>query len=387
MLKDELKAIKAIFREAQQTELVNTVPDCDDRACFSGRVQKVVKEIGNAWTQAAFSDVPEHSLKRYFQFHLEGIRHLSDTIFGFERSENELYKSKLEGLNVALVSLIRFMAERFAPHFDRTAVAPQSFHIETFATLAEHNLSLQNDIARSQIDPSLKKSLSDYLSEMIKPAPATRYTFGSLFYYQNFVEKLSAMKISRFGNGLDRQLAGNLVSLNFNQLDFMLYHANVIMQQVGKDFNKLKLTRDYYKWCVPDTEPCYTSWPPITSMLAGWLDEELAAVKAVPAVSEKLSLNLSVAHLACLTRLFFEENIYNSQALTAIFKFIAGHFQTKRQTRISTGSLSKEYYSINQVTAAVVRDKLLKMVARINHDYFPAVVVIAGAVLLCSASH
>ena len=126
-------------------------------------------------------------------------------------------------------------------------------------------------------------------------------------------------------------------------------------------------------------------------MLCGWLAEEINCIEKsmmenhdlFQPPNEKLSLNLSVAHLACLTRLFFEENLFNNARLTGIFKFIACHYSTKRQTDISTGSLSKEYYSTSQVTAAVVRGILLKMVARINRNFFPVLAVTGTIAAFC----
>jgi hypothetical protein len=54
-----------------------------------------------------------------------------------------------------------------------------------------------------------------------------------------------------------------------------------------------------------------------------------------------------------------------------VFKFFSRNFETKRQKSVSAGSLSKEYYSTSQVTAAVVRDMLQKMIARIDRNFFP----------------
>ena len=376
MLKDELTGIQLLFREVQS--------DAEDR-CFSSRLQKMVEKIAYAWTQAAFSASPDHSLKRYFQFHLDGIRQLSDTIFSCRISACQNTRGQLDEIDAALISLIRLIVDNFNSYFDRNATAPQSYHLDLFEAMQDGNLSLRRDLACSPIDASLKKCVLDYLVQMVGPAPATRYTFGSLFYYQNFVLKLSEMKSSVFIKGLNEKLAEKLISLNFNRLDFMLYQTNVLTQKSGNDLTVLKLTRRSYQWRMVSQDACEPSWPSITEMLAGWLDEELNAVKLDVFPAEKLSLNLSVAHLACLTRLFFEENIYNSQALTAIFKFIAGHFETKRQSHISTGGFSKEYYSVSQVTAAVIRDKLLRMVSRINREYFPAVVATGGAALLYSA--
>jgi hypothetical protein len=117
-------------------------------------------------------------------------------------------------------------------------------------------------------------------------------------------------------------------------------------------------------------------------MLKGWMNEEIGIAEAAMAHTvtvgqEKLHLGMSVAHLGCLLRLFFEQKIFATTSLHDIFKFAAAHLQTVRQDSISPGSLSKEYYSVSQKTAAVVRDMLQQMLLRVNRKYFPVMAVIS----------
>jgi len=108
---------------------------------------------------------------------------------------------------------------------------------------------------------------------------------------------------------------------------------------------------------------------------------EKSLCKGSEVVVPKIPLEMSVAHLSCLIRLLYEESVFATQNLQSIFKCFAGYFQSKRQAVISAGSLSKEFYSIDQHTAARVRDLLQRMVLRINRDFFPMAVAVNATIL------
>ena len=102
-------------------------------------------------------------------------------------------------------------------------------------------------------------------------------------------------------------------------------------------------------------------WPPLAQMLAGWLHEAGVRCDSVNAAATaavkpaKLQLNISVAYLACLLRCFHEEVTTGSSA-SALIRWASAHFSAKRRQEISPGSLAKEFYSVDQFTAARTRD-------------------------------
>jgi len=117
--------------------------------------------------------------------------------------------------------------------------------------------------------------------------------------------------------------------------------------------------------------------PPINVQLENWLNElikqggylvELAEIDQ----PEKIELKLTVAQLALLIRLFYEEGVFAMKNIAAILRFFSSHFMTKKQERISYGSMNKLYYSGDQFTGYAVRELLLKLVAKINKMFFPA---------------
>ena len=177
-----------------------------------------------------------------------------------------------------------------------------------------------------------------------------------------------------------------LIRCNFNHLGFLTF----VQEKIRSDLAVLPLAGRREKLCSlilqyagcgePATALAYDShWPGLRVMLGGWLREELAHLTAVEQVplpfgvkgaASRLFLDTSVAHLACFLRAFHDEGMVNIP-LSELFKFVSAHFRTRRQPAISAGSLSKEFYSISQFTAARVRDRLAKMAARLGADYFP----------------
>lgn len=118
-------------------------------------------------------------------------------------------------------------------------------------------------------------------------------------------------------------------------------------------------------------------WPAITTMFKTWLSEEAAYLsnRQTTPVTERVGLNISVAQLACLIRYFYEAGGYATTNLTHIFKSAVTHFSAKRQAVISPGSLGNRYYNIDQKTAAEVRGLLQEMLAGINRNFFPVLLV------------
>lgn len=98
---------------------------------------------------------------------------------------------------------------------------------------------------------------------------------------------------------------------------------------------------------------------------------------------EKCPLNISVAYLACFLKVFCDEKLRANVSLSDMFNFVSSHFSTVRRENISAGSLSENFYSTTQVTAAKVQGIQQQMIARINQHYFPLVTWIGAGAALC----
>ena len=319
-----------------------------------------LESIKAAWQQAAFSDAPDHSLIRYLDHQLDGIGSLSktgkvDTQVLLTLTENllSLYPGK-PGVDLAAPIVYRQkMVKRMELQIAR--------------------LGYFDD------QPGFGYVLG-LVNEVVASGPHITFTFGSLCYVELLVTSLAQEN--------EKCVKSKLLQLNFNHLGYL--------ECLITDFkNKLSLAGGYPARlaflkeeiaCIaalPEINGlCYhPDWPSLKTMWLSWLNEQCKLAPDFPPVGPKLMLNMSVAQLGCLLRLLYDEGIFKDITLTLLFQFFTTHFSTKKQREISHGGLSKEYYGTGQVTAAGVLDKLQKIAARLNRNFFP-VWFAAGVIIL-----
>lgn len=85
---------------------------------------------------------------------------------------------------------------------------------------------------------------------------------------------------------------------------------------------------------------------------------------------DKVLINLSVAQLGCILRLTYESGLFPNITVAELIRCVVLYCRTRKQLHISARSLSKEYYSVNQVTAATCRELLTQLIKRIDKMYF-----------------
>jgi len=346
-------------------------------------------KIRATWDMVVFSRVASCSLKRYFQLHLEGILDILDTFSYFEDSDNkESQIVVLKYIRSNLESLLMYLKKNFYIYLNLNIKAPQYIKRTFLNSLQFDIYSLKDFLFTAAIDVDLKTCLSVWLEQVKKESATKEYTFAMLDY---IIDILTEIKKDLQLEEIDATatLSENLMFANFNYLGFFQYRQLQIQKGTTNidDKTKLKILKDerlLLKFSEESTVVYDNRWPSLKTMLLIWVGEEIESTQQSIKENEKkykllhrhkLYYNISVAHLALLTKLFQKENFFGDVSLTEIFKFMSIHYRTKRQDNISLGSISKSFYSTDQVTAAVVKDKLQNMINRINRDFFPVLIV------------
>ncbi|QNR82895.1 hypothetical protein H9N25_12945 [Pedobacter riviphilus] len=375
MLKDELHDIEKLF-----STWGNSGNDIIVESTFQSKSQRLFE----GWKMMAFSEISDKSLRRYFYYQLEGILKISDTLFNM--ADIELSKKTTDPL-----FLLDHLKQYFPNYFNNDAMAPIAYHQRSIEQWSEDVRLLKSKLKKAQISAELKTSVCKWVEELNEINYSRRYSFREISYSKYIIEQMLLIDI--FSDKADNNLISFLSSANFNHLAFLVYRQNKIRKELEAFIcldDKINYLHNQKATVasVPEVKHiAYNiSWPSLKIMLGDWLQEEiLLTEKSLSKRSEvaipKIPLELSVAHLSCLIRLLFEESVFATQNLQFIFKGFAGHYQSKRQAVISPGSLSKEFYSIDQHTAARVRDLLQRMVLRINRNFFPMAVAINATVL------
>jgi hypothetical protein len=376
MLRNELQVIEGWLLDYHSMTTEN----------YSGTdVSEICQEVRAAWLNAVFSDMPDHSLRRYFNFHLEGITELSDTLFYFDDDRSDHQERKLRSqINEQLISLIVHLKKYHGQFFKADANTPVLWRTRSLKALAVFTIPLIHKVQKSAISAELKDVVIKYLREMLTVDKAAFCSFHALSYAEIFAKALCS---AFSGHAVEEStLQAKLYELNFNRLEFFVYYQQQVRSSLVKIHglsDKIQMLREEKQRLIVSSKPqpvvCQRGYDPINKIWQDWLDEQilltgqerlLPFMHACKFSNEKIRLNLSVAHIACLIRLLVDENYLSTNSLSDVFKFVAMHFSSKKQEEISVGSLSKEYYSISQATAARVQGFLQKLVVKVNHNFF-----------------
>ncbi|OCX54308.1 hypothetical protein BEL04_08600 [Mucilaginibacter sp. PPCGB 2223] len=330
-----------------------------------------LEEIILAWRQATFSAATNECLKRYYSFHLEGISIHSDTLSTFT-GEHKALESGLLHLSETLVN-------RYGAYLEDDLRLP-SLYTHAWRQLRLKEISaLRPAILNASLPAGLKDCIGSYFDAYLQPGQACLYTLGAIRYFDKLTGELEKLDFS--SPDIEQQVDVLFLHLDFNHL----HHLALLQARISKNAEQMgqqeKLRYLLAERCRFGGLPVQTryryqaDWPSLRSMLHNWLSEEIVRVReqspACTTPIQKLGLNLSVAQLACLLKLLYDEGIFCTENFSDILRFFSAYFRSKRQENISYGSLSKESYSTGQVTAAVLRDKFAQMIKKIDRHFFP----------------
>jgi hypothetical protein len=384
MLTDKLSAIGAImtgFESDQSKPVVKVQPEnLTDISC----------QVKSGWREALFSGADNHSLCRYYTYHLEGITKFSDTLFKkYDRESGE----PAGDCQVMLLELTDHLFECYRDYLADRPIAALAYQARWRHRLNRKITAVTN--ALTTVDPRCKHWLNAFLEEVYHPYEDNRFTYTSLDYLDHLAGHLSLMGVEKPLS--DRSVDTVFLALNFNHLGYYNYRLQRYQDEVAGRNCLEKLAYYEAELTRINAQPVQVryiydpDWPSLKMMLANFLREEVAFIKQglpkkapdVLSAMGKIPLNLSVAQLACLIRVLFEEGCFGELNLQDLFKFFAANFRTKRQPQISSHSLSKEYYGVEQVTAAMMRDKLTKMLYWLNRNFFPVLIAIGAIIGAC----
>lgn len=277
--------------------------------------------VKSAWTRLLFSPPAGLSLRNYTRFQQQSLLELADELY--ERAPGSFLLEQLAGL-------YHFQVRYFNAYINPGLAVPRA---------AAGPLRQQMRAAAEQLaggaDSSLEAVIQHYLQSATQPG--TVLTYHAWAYFNRFTAALK-----RGGDVYD-----NLLYLNFNHPAFI-------------------------RWCRENARPVTCPILQTTRYDPGLLPLDVLLAGLKTTAPAKLHLRLTVAQLALLLRLLQEEGAFALTNIAGLLRFFSAHFTSKRQEQISYGSMNKLYYSGDQFTGAAVRELLLKMVARINHMFFPA---------------
>jgi len=384
-MKNELAKITELIARQEPAMMNSGVYTCFSEDS-TAQLEQACSEAREAWASVVFSDTGKNTLRRYFTYQMRVLSGLLDGLNADAPTTREPIHH--------LIELADHLYIFFAAQLDMSVNSPVKFARYKLFALGEKAGELSGLLKNSEVNPSLKICLISCLDIYFAPAIPPRLSLGTLNYLELLLEGLLQVWDFQSHADISLVLEERLIALNFNHLEFFRYLVKTTgsaLESLSPEDRQALLLK---KASLLQSDIHYNKWyydpalPPVALMYKDWLKDEASAVAArlrLPALNpvmkiEKIGLNLSVAELACLVRLFFEAGLFLETGITEILKSIPLHFAAKYQPSISNGSFSTKYYSSEQKAAAKVKALLLKMIAWLNKHYFP-VVVVAGAVI------
>jgi hypothetical protein len=339
--------------------------------------------VRHSWEDAILSEATEHTLVRYFHYQLDSIVEIANSL-----SYNCGGKSE-EPACYLIVNLIDHLRVYYSCYFKSRAILPDIYR---FKILMQQNSRV--DLIKNGLKTMKVAALSDMFLEYLNHAAcrdhSIKFNFQNLDYFTRLINTLARIDYN-LGDA-EELFINELFQSNFNHLSFFVFLQQQLCTKQDIAINpaeKLATMREQQvAICsrpINTTQIYDEAWPSLKTMLGCWLEEAIRraeqsindALKAGEVILFKIPVELPVAHLAYLTHLLANENIFGNQNLKVLFRFFAEHFQTKRQPAISPGGFSKAYYSADQQTAARVRALLEKMLTRIKRDFFLVMVAVS----------
>ncbi len=392
LLQHELKNMLELLDQFENVVDPNACCSITEIQFLKEEVVKACQRARDSWALAAFNVESEYCLERYFSFQLQVLTDRLNTFSGYSLNNNIIkaphgsHDETRQMVLLELHELLDHLHQYFGRYLDRSLISPLSYQQYKLAHYSCRGVTLISLLKNSRIDYKLKNCLLVYVSQFLKRAAQFSFSFGYIFYFELFLQQMLLVFQEPDTGNQNRQIMDKLMELDFNHLKFLIYRyesikAELNLKPLVEQLGLLKYELLLLSTCQYESHLSYDSKSPsINHMLKGWLKEEIIAVETSILTAEenargiqhkKIFLNLSVAHIACLIRFFHEVKLFSGISLTDLFKVVAANHTTKRQETISWSSLSKEYYSITQITAATVRDILQKMITQIDHDFFP----------------
>lgn len=345
------------------------------------------------WALAIFADRGQDALRRYFVFHQQLIGlaltrlekagdRIGDDVCGTAPSGRQLLITYASG---QLTGLIDHLLAYYPEFFDHDLAAPSAYREELSRREFSARQRVLNILQTEKIDPVLSALLTGFLEQCYHHDHA--FTYRTVFYTVRITTALNSMMQELSFPEIQPAMIRTLLEHNFNHLSFFAWYTTDCRAATAQEDLPVRISaclrrkqqlQAYQQREVPAYDP---SWPSLAHLLYHWLLEEIQSLQfmlqqqsqsAAPQAAPKILLNMPVAYLACLIRLFCDGEWIKNHSLTEIFAFAAQNFQSKRMESISPKSLSKEYYTISQRTAARVQGLLQDMITRINREYFPA---------------
>jgi hypothetical protein len=348
-------------------------------------VRAICADLQHKWTRQLLSTTKDGLVRRYVQYHEAGIIQLSDQ---YNRNANAAYLSSLEkssfsdGISDELERLLDLLRHKFYPYFDIDHKISQYRCHKQCEDLRKHLAELKGKIPAA-IDKALVDTVILSVEEMIEDAMHSGISYRQ-FDHVFGILSVTDQLLHILPGTTTEALARALYKQNFNTLHFQNWYREAFTLKLDRQLDNRErqklideeLQRMASVFVNPE-KAFETELPSIDRALPAWLSEKKSsqgnAGKAPLKTNgeQNFPLNLSVPQFAMFIRVFSQAGCFPITNVSRITRFFTTHFTTKKQPNISVKSFGRAFYSLDQATAAIIRDHLQRMLNYVDKNYFP----------------
>lgn len=344
--------------------------------------QQIKTEVGRikqTFINEVFTFSDERHLERYVQYHQQALIRLMDETIKFENTRTQKIKWQL--CYKGLQDLLSFIESYFSKYFDQDAKAPETYIMLTRKDLQANFEQLHMQLSGKSNDPKITAVMLYAIRKVIDDDLKSGITYRKLLYAKTVQKELWALvQSAKPETDITEDLRNLMLYLNYNAIKAFSYYTHYMDTLVSQTETRLerieKLSYILKKINQVQLKPGIgynRQAPALKDQLNNYIVEEMEHVQRVQQLSGvagaqpnrasgiKIQLQLSVAQIACLIKLFYETEVMVNRNVTDLLRCLAGLVVSRKTETVSFDSLRAKYYNVEQGTQAAVKKLLLKM--------------------------
>ena len=328
----------------------------------------------------------EVSIKLFIKHFQVTLNRLIDAVQHYQNTtDNELCNKLYSIIRESLEELMSFVQSNFLEYFDLDQRVTDSVWVTAKDEMIKQFANTKQLLGERPGEVGIINQIFDFFDDFLSDRRKV-VTYKKMNYRKELLNGLYQFYSSHKPENQWQSLLEVLVYYNFNHAVFFNFYCQQIAEQSKAEVTwdaKMNVLRYHRKVLLQMcTNPGMSLFPQLLTIqeqVSNWLNEEiiytesemksqadLPLSKISSTDSPKISLNLSVAQLGLLIRVFImDKTIMNANQMEVI-RFFASHFKTYKTENISYGSLYGKYFTPAPSTIREVRNLLHRMVTVIT---------------------
>jgi hypothetical protein len=381
-----------IQRELKAKRAGNSI--VPDFARKTKEISNEVERIKKGLRTQLFSVENESRFELLIQHHQTHIITLADRVLKFiDRKEAEQIEdisrdqTKLNLCKILYKSfreLLTYIENYFSKYFNQDSNIPVCYAIISIKEIREKLEAINTLSSQKKLDPSLLEIVLYPVIDFTHDPEKTNITFRRLIYIKQLVKDLLSVLTKDAPVDFTQEVCRLLYYINFNSYYFLTYVTEKIsreVQELPSVADQLDRLSFFLKGLNQlQVKPGFSlkpNRPSIQGQVSTWLEEEIHYTERkrqltlmMPpgnypdALSQdfKIKTILSVSQLAFYIRLLIEAGVITNKNQVELIRFFSKHFSSLKNENVSSESLRRKYYNIEQTTITSIQEILHRLI-------------------------